>query len=125
MAPDAIAVAGPAAAEVAIKIARVFTVEHRAHIARDTANSYAWLVRRTNELCGTVVRATDDLFDFCPRSADWRSNPVPDERLSGFAADPSVSATERREAADALARYCSVAKSQSPYHRHRYACLAS
>jgi ERCC4-related helicase len=112
--PDAITAADPAAAKIAKRIAAAFTVEHRARIARDTTNADTWLERRANELCGTVVRATDDLFDFGPQSDHWRSNPTPDQRLSGFAADPSVSTTQRREATDVLARYRSLAKSQTP-----------
>jgi hypothetical protein len=54
------------------------------------------------------------LFDPAPEAADWRSGRVAEQRLSGLAGDPSVTAAQRREAADVLARFRSVTGNRPP-----------
>jgi hypothetical protein len=56
----------------------------------------------------------DDLFDTGPNPVDWKADPVPEQRLSAFAADPLTPVLKRREAAEVLARFRTVAASQSP-----------
>ena len=103
-APEALVAAGVRAVEVGERIASVAAAAHQDRLARDDAVVRAWLMRRANELCGPVVARTGDLFLPGPSEGDWRSCEVPEQRLAGFAADPTVPIARRREAADALAR---------------------
>ena len=109
-APDA---TGEAAA-VANEITSAFTGEHWERIDRDNAAAYAWRDRRTNELCGAVMPWNGDLFDPEPPSSDWRCCPIPEQRLAAFAADPSLTKSQRVEAGDVLARFRAIAPARSP-----------
>jgi superfamily II DNA or RNA helicase len=113
-APDAIPAAGPTASVIAERIAVAFAAEYRDRVARDIAVARVWLGRRADELCGTGVARTGDLFDIGPSPGDWRSCLVPEQRLSGFAADPLVSSSQRHGAADVLARFRLITADQSP-----------
>ena len=64
----------------------------------------AWLLQRANELCGKLVRQTADLIACSPPDEDWRSCSAPEQRLTGFVADPAVPLPQRREAADVLSK---------------------
>jgi hypothetical protein len=113
-APDAITAAGLAASVIAKRIVAAFAAGYRDRIVRDIAVARVWLGRRADELCGAAVPRTGDLFEIGPSPGDWRSCPVPEQRLSGFAADPLVGSSQRRGAADVLARYRLVTADQSP-----------
>jgi hypothetical protein len=103
-APEALVAADVRAVEVGERIASVAAVAHQDHLARQDAVVHAWLIRRANELCGPVQARTGDLFSPEPTGTDWRSCEVPEQRMAGFAADPTVPIARRREAADALER---------------------
>ncbi len=113
-APDAIAAADVHAALIADRIAAAFAREHRDRVARDTGVAEAWLQRRCNELCGIALPVTGDLFDSDPPAGNWHTCPDPQQRLSGFIADPVVPGPQRREAADVLARFRSVTQQRPP-----------
>jgi superfamily II DNA or RNA helicase len=113
-APDTIAAAASKAAAASQKIAFAFNLEHQNRIAHDAGIARRWLERRTTELCGTVVPRTGDLFDTTPPPSDWRSCQTAEQRLSGYATDPSVATAQRREAADVLARFRSVTEHPAP-----------
>jgi ERCC4-related helicase len=103
-APDMVAKAGRRAAEVATRIGSTAAAAHEERLAREAGVRHAWLVRRTNELCGPAGPRTGDLFVLDPPEEDWRCCADPERRLACFAADSSVPVAQRREAADALAR---------------------
>jgi hypothetical protein len=66
------------------------------------------LDRRTLELCGNFTPWIGDLFDTAPPIAQWRFSPDSEQRLSSFAADPSVPAAHRRDAMDILLRFRAI-----------------
>jgi superfamily II DNA or RNA helicase len=103
-APDAMTAARLRAAEIANEIGTIAAAAYQDRLDGDVAMRRTWLVRRANELCGPAHRRTGDLFDPEPPADDWRSCADPEQRLAGFAADPSVPPPQRREAADSLAR---------------------
>jgi hypothetical protein len=103
-APQAIAAAGLRAAAVSDRIGAAGVAAYQNRLDRDAATVRAWLVGRANELCGPLRPLTRDLFASDPTESDWRRNAAPEQRLAEFATDPSVSAPQRREAAEALAR---------------------
>jgi superfamily II DNA or RNA helicase len=103
-APQAIVEAGLRAAVVADRIGAAGAAAYQNRLDRDAATVHAWLVGRANELCGPARPQTRDLFAPEPPESDWRSYAAPEQRLAEFAADPSVSTPQRREAADAMAR---------------------
>jgi hypothetical protein len=103
-APGAVIAAGLHAATIAERIGSTAAVAYRDRLDRDAAVAHVWLVRRANELCGTVSRSTGDLFEPEPSESDWRSCAIPEQRLAAFAADPSMPVPQRRDAADALVR---------------------
>jgi hypothetical protein len=103
-APQAIVAAGLRAAAVSDRIGAAGVAAYQNRLDRDAATVRAWLVGRANELCGPLRSLTRDLFASDPTESDWRCDAAPEQRLSGFAVDPSVSAPQRREAAEALAR---------------------
>jgi hypothetical protein len=113
-APAAITAASATATAIAARIASNFATEHQARSARDTAAARTWLERRTNELCGSVVPWTGDLFDTGPSPDDWKACAIPEQRLSAFATAPLTPAPKRREAVDVLTRFHAVTASQSP-----------
>jgi hypothetical protein len=113
-APTAIMAADATATGIAERIVSKFEVEYRERVARDTAVARTWLERRIAELCGATVPWIGDLFDTTPDPNDWHACPVPEQRLSAFAADPSMPSSKRREAAEVLARFHNVIESQSP-----------
>jgi hypothetical protein len=112
-ASDAITAAGPAAAGIAQRIASAFAIEHQTRIDRDVSAAWAWLERRSNELCGPVVALTGDLFDSEPRPDHWRGRRLPEARLSGLIADPAASVSQRHDAARVLDRFRSVTLERS------------
>jgi superfamily II DNA or RNA helicase len=113
-APDVLVAAQPVASTVGARIASAFVVRHAERLAREAGAVEAWLQRRGNALCGSVVATTGDLFDPSPSPGDWRTIPDPERRLSGLAADPSATATRRREAAEALVRFHAMTKDAAP-----------
>ena len=100
-APEALVAAGVRAVQVGERIASVAAAAHQDRLAREDAVVRAWLMRRANELCGPVQARTGDLFSTGPSETDWRSCEIPEQRMAGFAADPTVPIARRREAADA------------------------
>jgi superfamily II DNA or RNA helicase len=113
-APDAIRSAAPNARAISETTASAFAVEYEDRIGRDTAAVHEWLQRRSNELCGVIVPSTRDLFDTEPPPDDWRTCPIPEQRLSGFAADPLMAAPQRRRAATVLAQYRAATAQRPP-----------
>ncbi|PPQ37202.1 helicase-related protein [Rhodopila globiformis] len=107
-APMALEAAGAQAAAVAARIAAAFSATWQERQDRAAATLDAWLTQRTNALCGAPVDPVGDLFDTVPRTDDWRCSRPPGQRLAAFAADISVPALQRREAADILARVTAV-----------------
>ena len=107
-----IAAAGQLAATTAATLADGFAAAHQQRIERDFAVAATWLNRRTVELCGAVVPWIGDLFDTAPPVGQWRSNPDAEQRLAGFAADPSVPASHRRDAAEVLSRFRAIIAAQ-------------
>ena len=103
-APDAMAAASGHAAFLAGQIAADVATVHRFRVERDRTAMEAWLLQRANELCGKLVRQTADLFACSPPDEDWRSCSAPEQRLTGFVADPAVPLPQRREAADVLSK---------------------
>jgi superfamily II DNA or RNA helicase len=101
-APRAIETAGVRAAAIADEIAAALSVESEARLTRARAALDAWLVQRANELCGPPVAQSFDLFDGDAVARDWRFAAPPAERLAAFAADGSVPAAQRRQAAEIL-----------------------
>ncbi|HET6306091.1 MAG TPA: helicase-related protein [Rhodopila sp.] len=110
----AITASAPLAMAVANRIVADFARAHADRVARDIAVARDWLRRRADELCGAVRPQPGDLFDIAPSSDDWRVCADPEQRLSGYAADPSVATAQRREAAEAVARFRSLAERQRP-----------
>jgi hypothetical protein len=102
---DWTAAAASRAVSVADRIASAFTIVHLDRINRASVAARGWLERRTNELCGSVVPWTGNLFDAEPSTSDWRTCPIPEQRLVRFVADPSLTPSQRREAVDVLARF--------------------
>ena len=103
--------AGARATAVADRITSAFMVAHRERIDRASKAARAWLERRTNELCGEVKPWIGDLFDTEPSS---RVPLIPEQRLAQFAADPSLTAAQRRDAVDVLTRFRSICPDPSP-----------
>jgi superfamily II DNA or RNA helicase len=104
-APDAMSAAASRATVIGDRIASAFAAEHYQRAGREIEVAQAWLLRRSNEICGPVIRWTGDLFAGEPPPGDWRSCSAPDTRLGGYVADPSVPAAQRRDAAEVLSRY--------------------
>jgi Helicase conserved C-terminal domain len=111
-ATDRIAEAGRVAAVTAASLAEGFAAAHLQRIDRDAAVATAWLNRRTLELCGAVVPWIGDLFDAEPPVGHWRSNPAAEQRLAGFAIDPSVPVSHRRDAEGTLSRFRAIMSAQ-------------
>jgi len=78
---------------------------HQRIYQRESAQLEVWLRCRAAEICGQFVPRTTDLFGHAPAGPDWQRHAAPLDRLAGFAADPSGSASSRREAASVVASY--------------------
>jgi Helicase conserved C-terminal domain/SNF2-related domain len=110
----AIDAALPAAAEaIARRHADAFASAHAARGQTAADAALAWLERRANALCGGATIQTGDLFGHGTDAPAWRSARGPAERLSGFAADPSVAREKRRDAAEALRQFRTMAPEQA------------
>ncbi len=114
-APEAIAAAGLRAAAVSERIGAAGVAgDIRAGSIAMPPLLRAWLVGRANELCG---RATPiDERPVCFRTQRKATGGAMRHRNNGwpeFATDPSVSAPQRREAAEALARSSARATTHS------------
>jgi SNF2-related domain/Helicase conserved C-terminal domain len=105
---DRIAEAGRLAAVTAASLAEGFAAAHLQRVDRDAAVATAWLNQRTLELCGAIVPWIGDLFDVEPPVSHWRSNPAAEQRLAGFAIDPSVPVSHRRDAEGTLTRFRAI-----------------
>jgi len=112
-APDAMTAADQIVSGVAERIGSAFAVEYCDRLDSEIAIGRAWLERRSNELCGALLHWSQDLFDTGPSPDDWRFCPVPEQRLSGYVADPSVAMPQRREAQDTLQRFRAIIACQS------------
>lgn len=114
-APAATLAASPYAAGVADRIAAQAADAHRQRLDREATVMRTWLAKRSDELCGPVRPFSGDLFANDPPPGDWRSCPIPQQRLAAFAADPGVSLPQRRDAADAVIRFSTQ---PAPFPRH-------
>ena len=79
-----------------------FAEEYRFAVERESLQLQQWLQIRTDDICGSFVPRTIDLFDARVSDADWRSLSAPLDRLQGFAADDSNPLPRRREASDVV-----------------------
>ena len=111
-APGQIAAAEGFAAAKAKRVAAGLAEAHWRRVAQDAAVARAWLDRRALELCGTVVPNIGDLFDPAPAATDWRACALAEQRLAGFAADPSVTVARRRDAAESLSHFRAITAMQ-------------
>ena len=97
------AMAASRAVVVANEIESAFTPAHQGRIGRARGSARGWLEHQTLDVCGSVVLGGNDLYSAAPSADDWRSCSNPEQRLAGFAADPSLRPSERHRAADVLA----------------------
>lgn len=102
------------AATIAKRAAAACMLMHRSRIDREDAAALAWLERRATEIRGKFVPWIGDLFDVAATPADKLLSPTAEQRLAEYAADPSVADLKRRDAAQALAQFRSVAAGQPP-----------
>ncbi|WP_428489730.1 helicase-related protein [Rhodopila sp.] len=108
-APSALAAANAHAAMIRDRLAADFIAQHQRRIEREDAAANAWLRRQSVELCGAFDPRSGDLFDAGPSDADWRVCADPEQRLSSLVADATIVPARRREAAEVLAGFRSVA----------------
>ncbi|MFL5288196.1 MAG: hypothetical protein ACJ8AW_46370, partial [Rhodopila sp.] len=113
-APGAMDAAKARAAVVASDIAGEFSISYREKLDRDAATLRAWVDQRTNELCGPPSDLVGDLFATGQTTDDWRRALPSEQRLAALAADTSVAALRRREAAEILARIGSITANRLP-----------
>jgi superfamily II DNA or RNA helicase len=71
----------------------------------ETAMLTAWLSIRTEEICGTALQITNDLFGMNPNPPKWRLQGNAIDRLAAFVSDASNPVTNRREAEKVLALF--------------------
>jgi superfamily II DNA or RNA helicase len=95
------------AAEVAInQIASrrhaTFLAEFEASTQKEAARSRHWLQVKADQLCGTFIAPTRDLFGEAKTGPMWRRQQDPVSRLISFGTDRDVIAPKRRDANDAL-----------------------
>lgn len=76
--------------------------EYQASTQQQTMRSQHWLRVKAEQLCGTFVASTPDLFGEPETGPVWRRQQEPVIRLVSFATDRDVKASKRREANDAL-----------------------
>jgi superfamily II DNA or RNA helicase len=72
--------------------------DHARQTERAAGDLAAWLRRRADDICGTFIPQTADLFGAAPEGPAWQLTPDPLERLAAFAADPENPPPRRREA---------------------------
>jgi hypothetical protein len=116
-APCAIAAAADTASKIANRICGQVEAAYQEQLDRDGAAAGAWLMRRAIEIGGPVLRQTGDLFDPSPPQNDWRSCAIPEQRLAGLVADPSMPPVHRRDAAEALLRFRARTAEMPPFPR--------
>ena len=112
--PAVLAAAQVHAAAFRDRAAADFTAEHQQRMKREDAAAAAWLRRRSVELCGAAEPPRGDLFDVGRSDDDWRCCTDPEQRLAGLVADATVAPARRREAAEALSGFHSVAGRRTP-----------
>ena len=79
-----------------------FASEFQCAAERESLQLQQWLRIRTDDICGSFVPRTGDLFGARASDADWRSLSAPLDRLQGFAADANNPLPRRREASDVV-----------------------
>jgi ERCC4-related helicase len=88
---------------IASRKREVFVARHNTSNDRELAQTNRWLRVKANQLCGSYVAPTGDLFgDPDPSSPDWRRKEDPLARLVSLATDPAIPGSKRREANDVL-----------------------
>jgi hypothetical protein len=71
----------------------------------DLADLKRWLRLRADDICGTFIPRTPDLFGVVPIAPMWQTLGAPLDRLTAFAADGSNPPAGRREADSAVALF--------------------
>jgi superfamily II DNA or RNA helicase len=79
-----------------------FTSAQSAIEEREIANLRRWLYGRANDICGTRIPQTEDLFGAPSTGHRWLILDDPFERLAAFAVDPDNAPARRREANSAI-----------------------
>jgi len=93
------------AAAIMHRVAAEFAATQQQRAAREAADLQRWLRLRADDICGTHVPRTADLFGLAPTLPDWKSLPAPLDRLAAFAADADNPPARRREANSAVALF--------------------
>jgi hypothetical protein len=78
------------------------TTDHQRRTEREASDMQNWLRRRADDICGTFVPPTGDLFGAVRVGPDWRWLSAPLERLAAFTADADNPPARRREANSAV-----------------------
>jgi hypothetical protein len=69
---------------------------------------------KADQLCGTFIAPTRDLFGEPETGPIWRRQQDPSTRLVSFAIDRDVTAPKRREANDALTTFRAMQAANTP-----------
>jgi len=88
--------------QIAFQRHTTILADYEASTKQETARSQHWLRVTADQLCGTFVAPTRDLFGEPESGPVWRRQQDPATRLVSFATDRDVSGSKRREANDAL-----------------------
>ena len=82
-----------------------FVADQQAAAQQETTRLQHWLRVKADQLCGTFVAPTGDLFGEPAAGPIWRRQQDPLTRLLSFAIERDVSVSKRREANDVLATF--------------------
>ncbi len=100
-----------AATAVQCEVARV-SVERKQQTERDVSDLQHWLHHRANDICGTFVPNTGDLFGAVAQGPSWSFISAPLDRLAAFATDGGNPPTQRRAANSTVELYQRRGKEQ-------------
>jgi superfamily II DNA or RNA helicase len=93
------------AAAIMDRMAAEFARTQRDRADQEVVDLQRWLRLRADDICGSYMPRTADLFGLAPTLPDWKSLPVPLDRLAAFAADADNPPARRREANSAVALF--------------------
>ncbi|HEX3995184.1 MAG TPA: helicase-related protein [Acetobacteraceae bacterium] len=89
-------------AQIASRRYATFVAEYEATSQQETVRSRHWLRVKADQLCGTFIAPTRDLFGAAASGPIWQHQEDPVTRLVSFATNRDVTGSKRREANDAL-----------------------